>query len=163
MTTRSQECKWCGEAFTIARSNGRPREYCQAAECQYQMKLAWTRRYRQRIKNGYVPRERGKLYPVVFTPPLIPKPITWWVAQAMGIVETCKACEGPVEGVYVAPTVETMGECAVVAHCRTCGRERMVLAGRGGVPYEEQGPGQVYEPRRANTSRRRGPYDTHCR
>lgn len=30
-----------------------------------------------------------------------------------------------------------MGECAVVAHCRVCGAERMVIAGRGGMPYGE--------------------------
>ena len=66
----------------------------------------------------------------------MPVPLGWWIAQANAIRETCERCEGPVEGVYVAPTKETMGECAVVAHCRICGRERMVTAGRNGIPYE---------------------------
>lgn len=63
-----------------------------------------------------------------------PQPMTWWVAQADEIMERCQKCDGPVEGVYVPPTQSTLGECAVVAHCRICGRERVVITGRGGVP-----------------------------
>ncbi len=86
------------------------------------------------------------------------RPFSWWVAQADAMMERCVKCEGPVEGVYVPPTQATMGECAVVAHCRICGAERMVLAGRGGVPYTDQASGQLRGPRekarRMNTSRR---------
>ena len=101
------------------------------------MRLAWGQKYRERIKDGHIPKERVKweALSIPDPPPPAPKPVTWWVAQAMGIVETCERCEGPVEGVYVAPTMATQGECAVVAHCRICGRERMVLSGRMGVPY----------------------------
>ena len=63
------------------------------------------------------------------------RPFSWWVTQAEAITETCPKCEGPVEGVYVPPSQANMGECAVVAHCRICGSERMVIAGRAGVPY----------------------------
>ena len=72
------------------------------------------------------------------TPPQTPKSLTWWVAQAMGVMEQCVKCEGLVEGIYVPATRETMGECAVVAHCRICGWERVVLAGHGGVPYAQR-------------------------
>ena len=65
-----------------------------------------------------------------------PKSYSWWVAQADQVRETCAKCEGPVEGAYAPPTPATHGECAVVAHCRLCGAERMVLCGRGGIPYE---------------------------
>ena len=87
----------------------------------------------------------------VVTPP---KPLSWWVAQTMGVMEWCGKCQEPVEGVYVPPTRETANECAVVAHCR-CGWERLVLAGMAGVPYEDQPRGTLETPRRrANTSRR---------
>ena len=129
-------CKHCHQTF-FTRTNGRPREYCDRLPCQREMRLTWGREYRQRLKEGYTPTQRRSrpddLLPRAPEPS--PKPVTWWVAQAMGIVETCEKCEGPVEGVYVAPTMATQGECAVVAHCRLCGRERMVLSGRMGVPY----------------------------
>ena len=67
------------------------------------------------------------------------KPLDWWVSQAHQVSGRCQVCEGPIEGMYIPPTVETQGECAVVAHCRVCGRERMLLAGRNQVPYEENG------------------------
>jgi hypothetical protein len=160
MTSREQKCKHCHRTFIVMRVSGRPREFCYRPKCRYAMKLAWGRSYRRRIARGeHVPKERLVMTVPTLPPPPPPKPVTWWVAQAMGIVETCRACEGPVEGIYIAPTTETKGECAVVAHCRLCGRERMVLAGRAGVPYEDQSPGQLRGPRevarRVNTSRRR--------
>lgn len=123
------------------------------------MKLAWGVRYRQRIASGeHVPKEQvEKRLPTRRDPPIVPKPFSWWVAQADAITETCAKCEGPMEGVYVPPSQGNMEECAIVAHCR-CGVERMILAGRGGVPYEDQVRGEVRPPqvkaRRTNTSRR---------
>ena len=65
------------------------------------------------------------------------RPLVWWIAQAELITETCAKCEGPMTGQYITPTQGTMGECAVVANCRICGTERVVIAGRGGIPYSD--------------------------
>ena len=115
------------------------------------MKLAWGKAYRRRISSGeHVPKDRagtraGSLV-IVRPPPRVPKPFSWWVAQADQVSETCAKCEGAMEGVYVPPTQETMGECAVIAHCR-CGIERVVIAGRDRVPYDDQTRGTVKPPR----------------
>ncbi len=66
--------------------------------------------------------------------------MAWWIAQADQITGSCAKCEGLIVGAYIPPTQETMGECAVVAHCRLCGAERLVIAGRGGVPYDMTTP-----------------------
>mgnify|MGYP001580033488 CR=1 FL=1 len=71
------------------------------------------------------------------TPPVVAQSFSWWVAQADAVTATCAKCEGAMDGVYVPPTQATMGECAVVAHCRMCGAELMVIAGRAGVPYSQ--------------------------
>ena len=109
------------------RGPGRSRDYC-SKSC---ARAAAAQRTAQRRAQ-----REGEIFAALPpTPSLIPKPLVWWVAQAMGIMERCIKCEGPVEGTYVSATPETMGECAVVAHCRLCGRERVVITGRGGVPY----------------------------
>src|SRR3990167_468007 len=119
------------------RINGRPREYCSRA-CRRIQARRKDYAYRQRVKLGLtVPRE-GSTEPRPKPQPS--QPVSWWVAQAEAIRETCRVCEGPVEGVYVAPTQGTVGECAGVAHCRMCGRERVIIAGRMGVPYAKNEP-----------------------
>ncbi len=156
------QCLVCRAPLVLKRLTGRPPRYCDGPECRRVMRQARDRAYDERRKAGLVHSPHETLERPL-TPLAPPSPLSWWIEQAEAIQETCRVCAGPVVGVYVAPTVETMGECAVVAHCRVCARERMVLAGRGGVPYTEQGPGQLRGPRqvarRMNTSRRRGPYE----
>ena len=157
MRPKSQ-CRHCSRWFQPMLA-GPLAHYCYRVECRVAMKRDWSVRYRRRIKEGHTPREQApRRLEIVRAPAPPPKPVTWWVAQAMGVMERCVKCDGPVEGVYVAPTQGTQGECAVVAHCRMCGAERMVLAGRGGVPYEDQTRGVIRGPRevarRMNTSRR---------
>ena len=67
------------------------------------------------------------------------QPFSWWVAQANEVDTRCPRCDGPVHGIYIPPTAATVGECAVVAHCRLCGREHVLIVGRAGVPYTQQG------------------------
>ena len=112
------------------RGPGRSRDYC-SKSCARAAAM-------QRTAQRRAQRESEVFAALPPTPSLIPKPLVWWVAQAMGIMERCVKCEGPVEGTYVSATPETMGECAVVAYCRLCGRERMVIAGRGGIPYSQE-------------------------
>ena len=113
---------------------GRLKRYCdricqnrQAKKLSRERKLARDERKVELLVSRPTPEERRK------------KPLDWWVSQAHQVSGRCQVCEGPIEGMYIPPTVETQGECAVVAHCRVCGRERMLLAGRNQVPYEENG------------------------
>ena len=157
MLPAKRQCTHCSQWFQPLTDTAR--SFCYRKACRYAMKLAWGVRYRQRIASGeHVPNEqREKRTPTVRPPEIVPKPFSWWVAQADAVTETCTKCEGPMEGVYVPPSQGNMGECAIVAHCR-CGVERMILAGRGGVPYEDQIRGEVRPPqvkaRRVGTSRR---------
>ena len=134
-------CMICGNPVTTQQNNGRPRKICARRACSHALRQQYDKAYRGRLKARLT-----KVYTCAVddwalprdTPPVV-QPFSWWVAQAAVIRETCRKCEGPVEGGYVPPTKETMGECAVVAHCRLCGAERMVIAGRGGAPYTPEG------------------------
>ena len=95
--------------------------------------LASTRRPHTSVQDDWAT-------PRTFAPP---QPFIWWVAQANQVTGTCEKCEGPIEGVYVPPTQGSEYECAVVAHCRVCGQERMILAGSAGVPYTDQTRGEL--------------------
>ena len=120
------------------RGSGRPREIC-SPTCYLAYRRVIDRRHRARAKSGegaIAPWRRG---PVERTPLPVPQPFSWWVAQAEAVEGVCAKCEGPLVGVYVPPTRATVNECAVVAHCRVCGGERLVLAGCAGVPYDQKG------------------------
>lgn len=156
-TIPKRQCQHCALWYQPIVRSGRPTEYCFRVVCRKAMKLAWGMRYRERIKAGYVPKEFAPRVKVVPPPAPTPKPSPWWVAQAEAIRETCERCEGPVEGVYIPPTRETANECAVVAHCRLCGRERMVLSGMAGTPYEDQTREPLKGPKRRAGMARRAP------
>ena len=132
-------CLVCHAPLTFKRHSGRPPQYCDKLACRRIQRRERDRAYDERRKAGLVrsPHESPER---PLTPQAPPQPVSWWVAQAEAIRETCSVCEGPVEGVYVAPTQGTVGECAVVAHCRMCGRERVIIAGRMGVPYARNEP-----------------------
>ena len=128
-------CLVCQAPLTVKRYTGRPPRYCEGRECRRIQRQARDRAYHERRKAGLVqsPHDTPDRPLAPLAPP---QQVDWWAAQADAIEETCQVCQGPVFGVYVAPTRDTFGECAVVAHCRICGRERVVIAGRMGVPYE---------------------------
>ena len=131
-------CVFCKDPLPqefIHRKLGRPRKWCAKLECCRLWKRKTQKTYQDRLRAGLViPRKNHDEY-APREPPIPPKPLSWWLAQALSVEGACPKCAEPVEGVYVSPTQATMGECAVVAHCR-CGWERMVVAGRGGMPYE---------------------------
>jgi len=130
-------CVICGAKFPPPiRLSGRPRQYCSDA-CRRAMARKADQEYRDRRKRGELapPSERVE---IIREPQRPVMSVAWWSEQANKIDEICKACHGPVFGVYVAPTKETVGECAVVAHCRICGREWMIISGRMGVPYGQE-------------------------
>ena len=146
--TAMTQCALCeGPMTPQVRKSGRRKRYCSKACMSKSHDIQRRETYRVM---------RDKRVKVVILREIVtpPQPVTWWVAQAMGVMEWCGKCQEPAEGIYVPPTRETMNECAVVAHCR-CGWERVVLAGMAGVPYEDQARGVVMGPRRReNTSRR---------
>ncbi len=122
-------CHWCNGPLPKRKPGtvGRPAYYC-SDTCFH--KAAWARRTERALLaeqtiDGVVRAE----------PERTVRPLTWWVAQAEAIAETCAKCDGPVRGQYIPPTQSTMNECAVVAHCQLCGSERVLIAGHGGTPY----------------------------
>ena len=130
-TMTTPHCRICsGPLPPPKRNNGRPREFC-SPKCQRIAQRTRDAEYRRRVKLGLIEPRRVI---VERAPEIPPRPFSWWVAQTEEIAGTCAKCEGPIVGVYVPPTRATVNECAVVAHCRICGNERMILSGMAGVP-----------------------------